>query len=61
VLQVLVDISLKVLLQKRGTGLCKSYSKKREKQKSEKKWTSVQDFENNGYSDARLKRKKEKR
>jgi hypothetical protein len=32
--------------------------KKREKKKREEKETSVRDFENNGYSDARLKRKK---
>jgi hypothetical protein len=25
-----------------------------------KKWTSVQDIENNGYSDARLKKKEER-
>jgi hypothetical protein len=30
------------------------------KKKRAKKWTSVQDIENNGYSDARLK-KEEKR
>jgi hypothetical protein len=43
-LQVLVDISLKVLLQKRDIGLCKSYSKKEKKRKEkrvEKKWISV--------------------
>jgi hypothetical protein len=43
-LQVLVDISLKVLLQKRDIGLYKSYSKKEKKRKEkrvEKKWISV--------------------
>ena len=38
-------ISLKVLLQKRGMGLCKSYSLKKErKRKYWKKWTSVRDI-----------------
>ena len=39
---------------KRSMWLCKSYSKKGEK----KKWTSVRDIENNGYSDASLKKEK---
>jgi hypothetical protein len=30
-LQVLINISLKVMLQKRDMGLCKSYSKKENK------------------------------
>ena len=30
------------------------------KEKVLKKWTSVQDIENNGYSDARLKKEKKK-
>ena len=34
-------------------GLCKSYSLK----KDEKKWTSVRDIENNGYLDARSKKR----
>jgi hypothetical protein len=32
---------------------------KKEK-KDKKKWTSVRDIKNNGYSDAHLKRKKER-
>ena len=35
--------------------------KKKEKEKVLKKWTSVQNIENNGYSDSRLKRRKKKR
>jgi hypothetical protein len=50
----------KVLLQKRGMGICKSYSSKRRKKELRKKWISVRDTENNGYSYARLKRKKKK-
>ena len=34
---------------------------KKKKRIDEKKWTSVQDIENNGYSDARLKKKEKKR
>ena len=38
-------------------GYAKVIHKKREKEKKEmKKWTSVQDIENNGYSDAHLKK-----
>jgi hypothetical protein len=36
-LQILVDISLKVLLQKRDMELCKSYSRKKDKKRVEKK------------------------
>jgi hypothetical protein len=39
----------------------KLFVKKKRRKRVEKKWTSVRHFENNGYSDARLKRKKEKR
>ena len=35
-LKVLIDISLKVLLQQRDTGLCKSYSKVKKKEKKKK-------------------------
>ena len=40
----------------------KLFIKKEEKKekKVEKKWTSVQDLENNGYLDARLKKKERK-
>ena len=34
---------------------------KRKKEKVLKKWTSVRDIENNGYSDARLKKRKRER
>ena len=34
---------------------------KKEEKKLRKKWTSVRDIENNGYSDARLKKKKERK
>ena len=35
------------------------HKKRKEKEKrDEKKWTSVRDIENNGYSDARLKKEK---
>ena len=34
------------------------YTKVIKKERDEKKWTSVWDIENNGYSDARLKKKK---
>ena len=36
-LQVLIDVSLKVLLQKRDMGLCKSYLKVKNKEKTRKK------------------------
>jgi len=49
-LQVLVNISLESSVAKKRHGLCKSISKKN----IEKKWTSIRDIENNGYSDARL-------
>jgi hypothetical protein len=46
-LQILVDISLKVLLQKRDMGLYKSLRKREKVKKNEHK--SVWDIENNGY------------
>ena len=33
---------------------------RREKEKEMKKWTSVQDIENNGYSDARQKKERKR-
>ena len=49
----------KVLLQSKETwGYAKVIHKKRKK---EKKWTSVRDIENNGYSDACLKKKRKTR
>ena len=33
----------------------------KKERKKERKWTSVQDIENNGYSDARLKKKRKRR
>jgi hypothetical protein len=45
--------------RKRGMGYAKVIH---EKKRYWKKWTSIQEFENNGYLDARLeKRKKKKR
>ena len=55
-LQVLLDISLKALLQKKRHGAMQKLFIKREREM--KKWTSVQDIENNGYSDARQKKRK---
>ena len=46
----------KVLLQKKALG----YSKVIHKKELRKKWTSVRDIENNGYSDARLKKEMNK-
>ena len=60
-LQVLVAIS-QSLLQKRDMGYAKFIHKKEEKEKKkkvEKKWTSVRDIENNGYSDACLKKRRD--
>ena len=58
--QVLIKVSFeKFQLQKKRHGLCKSYSWKKE-EKVLKKWTSVRDIENNGYLDARLKKKMNK-
>jgi hypothetical protein len=53
-LQVLVAISQKFCCRKK-TWMQKLFKKSREK-KRVKKWTSVQDIENNGYSNARLKK-----
>ena len=57
-LQILVAISQKHCYRKETWGYAKVIHKKRkEKEKrDEKKWTSVRDIENNGYSDARLKK-----
>jgi hypothetical protein len=53
-LQVLVNVFLKVFsIAERGMWLCK--------RKVLKKWASVQDIENNGYSDAHHEKKREKR
>ena len=41
-------------------GYAKVIHKKKNKKKVEKKWTSVRDIENNGYLDARLKKKRER-
>ena len=60
-LQVLVDTYLKsFVVEKRHGAMQKLFIKKEEKKekKVEKKWTSVQDIENNGYLDARLKKEK---
>ena len=51
-LQVLVTISQKFCCRKETWGYAKVIQKK------EKKWTSVRDIENNGYSDAHLKKEK---
>ena len=54
-LQVFVAISQKFCCRKETWGYTKVIHKKR----VEKKWTSVRDIENNGYSDARLKKRDE--
>ena len=61
-LQVLVAISQKFCCRKEAWGYAKVIHKKRKKRKKkvEKKRTSVRDIENNGCSDARLKRKKKR-
>ena len=46
--------------KKRDMGYAKVIHK-RKKKKVLKKWTSVRDIENNGYSDAHLKKKKRKK
>ena len=59
-LQVLVAISQKFCYRKETWGYAKVIHKKtkREKQKRDgKKWTNVQDIENNGYLDAHLKKR----
>ena len=60
-LQVLANVSLKKfqLQKEEAWAMQKLFIK--EKESIGKKWTSVRDIENNGYSDARLKRKKKKR
>ena len=57
-LQVLVDISLKVLLQKRDIGYAKVIQKKKEK-KSWEKMDKCPIYLNNGYLDARLKKERD--
>ena len=56
-LQVLVNVSFEKfqLHEKEAWAMQKLFIK--EKKKVLKKWTSVQDIENNGYLDARLKKK----
>ena len=56
-LKDVVATSQKFCCKKETWGYAKVIHKKREKEKKEmKKWTSVQDIENNGYSDAHLKK-----
>ena len=56
-LQVHIAISQSFVAEKRHGAMQKLFIKKR----VEKKWTSVRDIENNGYSDACKKKKKKKR
>ena len=50
-------LSLKSFIaEKKHWAMQKLFIKKRKKEL--KKWTSVRDIENNGYSDARLKKEK---
>ena len=64
-LQVLVVVSQKFCCRKEAWGYAKVIHEKKKKRKKErkkkfeKKWTSVWDIENNGYSDARLKKRDE--
>ena len=53
-LQVLVAISQSFVAEKRHGAMQKLFIKKRKKVE---KWTSVRDIENNGYLDARLKKR----
>ena len=55
--KVLVAISQSFIAENRPGAMQKLFIKKRKKEL--KKWTSVRDMENNGYSDVHLKRKKE--
>ena len=58
-LQVLVTISQKFCCRKQTWAYAKvMHEKKKRKKELRKKWTSVRDIENNGYSDARLKKKR---
>ena len=52
-LQVLVDISQSFVIEKTHGAMQKLFIKKKEK------WTSVRDIENNGNSDARLKKERD--
>ena len=59
-LQVLVAISQKFCCRKEALGYAKViHKKRRKKEEAEKKWTSVRDIENNGYSDAHLKKERD--
>ena len=60
-LQVLVAISQSFVVEKRHGAMQKLFKKRERKEKKvEKKWTSVRDILNNGYSDARLKKERSK-
>ena len=59
-LEVLVAISQKFCCKRKKHGaMQKLFIKKREKKERVDKMTSVQDIENNGYSDASLKKERE--
>ena len=61
-LQVLVTISQSFVVEKKAWGYSKVIPKIKEEEKKKKelrkKWTNVRDIENNGYSDARLKKRR---
>ena len=57
-IEVLVAISQSFIAEKRHGAMQKLFKKEKEK-KVEKKWTSVRDIENNGYSDACLKKRRD--
>ena len=59
-LQVLVAISQKFCCRNETLGYTKVIHKKERKKDMRKKWTSVQDIENNGYLDARLEKKRKR-
>jgi len=49
------------VLSKRGMGYAKDiHKRKKGKKEVLKKWTSVQDIENNGYLDARLEKERKR-
>ena len=54
--QVLIAISQRFVAKKRHGAMQKLFIKKEEKKRIEKKWTIVQDIENNRYSDTHLKK-----
>jgi hypothetical protein len=60
-LQVLITISQKFSCRKEACGYAKVIHKKREKRKSIEKMDKCLNYQNNGYLDARLKKKKEER